>query len=422
MLGVNRLVCLGLSHRTAPVELRQQLGALAPSVHLCPAVQELAQLSTCYRVELYAHFAPNVPNARATLVEMLAAAHDVDRETLADHLYVFAGDEAARHLCRVACGLDSLVLGEAEILGQVAAAAESAADAGTAGPVLRLLFQSAVRAGRRARAETAIGASPATASSMGLALAREALGDLRGRRVLVVGLGQVGLQALKVLRSQGVAEIGVANRGRRRAEEVAATAGGRAFGLDELREALAWADAVVTATAALDTVVGHADVAAALAERPDRPLVLVDLAVPRDIDPAAGRLPGVRLFDVDDLRGGLDAAAAARAREVPRVEAIVAEETTRFSRRCRELDVEPFVTDLRRRADAIRERELERTLRHLGDVDPETARHVRHLSESLVNKLLHEPTARLREKASEGEADELLPAFRELFGLAQRGS
>lgn len=421
-MPVDRLVCLGLSHRTAPVELRQQLGVLAPAVDRCPAVHELVPLSTCYRVELYAHFAPNVSNARATLVDVLAAAHEVDREALADHLYVLAGDEAARHLCRVACGLDSLVLGEAEILGQVGDALEAADDAGTTGPVLRLLFQSAVRAGRRARAETAIGASPATASSMGLALAREVLGDLRERRVLVVGLGQVGLQALKVLRSQGVAEIGVANRGRRRAEEVAAATGGRAFGLDELREALAWADAVVTATAAPDAVVGRADVAAALAERPDRPLVLVDLAVPSDVDPAAGHLPGVRLFDVDDLRSGLDAAAAARAKEAPRVEAIVAEETARFSRRSRELDVEPFVSDLRRRADAIRERELERTLRHLGDVDPATARHLRQLSESLVNKLLHEPTARLREKAGEGEADELLPAFRELFGLAQRGS
>jgi len=419
---VDRLVCLGLSYRTAPVELRQQLGALAPSVDRCPAVQELVPLSTCYRVELYAHMAPNVPNARATLVEMLAAAHDVDRDDLDDHLYVFAGDEAVRHLYGVACGLDSLVLGEAEILGQVGGALEAADGAGIAGPVLRLLFESAVRAGRRARAETRIGASPATASSMGLALARETLGDLRGCRVLVVGLGQVGLQALKVLRGQGVTQIGVANRSRRLADEVAATAGGRAFGLDELREALAWADVVVTATGAPETVIVHADVAAALAERPERPLVLVDLAVPRDVDPTVGRLPGARVFDVDDLRAGLDAAAAARAREVPRVEAVVADEAARFSRRRRELDVEPFVTDLRRRADAIRERELERTLRHLGDVDPETARHLRHLSESLVNKLLHEPTARLREKAGEGEADELLPAFRELFGLAQRGS
>jgi len=419
---VDRLVCLGLSYRTAPVELRQQLGGLVPSADRCPAVQELVPLSTCYRVELYAHMAPNVPNARATLVEMLAAAHDVDRDALDDHLYVFTGDEAVRHLYGVACGLDSLVLGETEILGQVGGALEAADGAGTAGPVLRLLFESAVRAGRRARAETRIGASPATASTMGLALARETLGDLRGCRVLVVGLGPVGLQALKALRSQGVTQIGVANRSRRLADEAAATAGGRAFGLDELRVALAWADVVVSATGAPETVIGRDDVAAALAERPERPLVLIDLAVPRDVDPAAGRVPGARVFDVDDLRAGLDSAAAARAREVPRVEAVVAGEAARFARRRRELDVEPSVTDLRRRADAIRERELERTLRHLGDVDPETARHLRHLSESLVNKLLHEPTARLREKAGEGEADELLPAFRELFGLPQRGS
>jgi glutamyl-tRNA reductase len=380
-------------------------------------VEEHAVLSTCYRVELYAYLEDGVEEAREELLGVLAEGHGVARDLLVDHLYVHAGEDVARHLCRVAAGLDSLVLGEAEILGQVGDAFEESRAGRTSGPVLTLLFRTAIGAARRARAETAIGANAATASSMALALAAGALGGLRERRALVVGAGRIGLQTLKAVSGRRIADVAVANRTRERAVETAASFGATVYGLDELERALAWADVVVSATSSETPVVTAAAVQAAMSGREERPLVLVDLAVPADVERDAGDVTGVRLFDVDDLRAGLDDAMSSRLREVPAVEAIIEEEVESFARRFRELEVEPLVGELRRQAEAIRIQELERTLRDLGDVDPETAARIEHLSRALVKKVLHEPTVRLRERAGAGEADDVAAAARELFGL-----
>jgi glutamyl-tRNA reductase len=414
---VDRLVCLGLSHRTAPVELRERFGTLGLGAERCPEVIEHLVLSTCYRVELYAFLADGVEDARDVLVAALADAHGVDREALVDHLYVHSGPDVARHLARVAAGLDSLVLGEAEIQGQVREAFESAE---TVGPVLALAFRAAIGAGRRARSETAIGANPGTASSMALSLAEGVLGDLRGRNALVVGAGRIGLQTLKALTARGITSVAIANRTPGRASEAADRFGCAAFGLDRLEEALEWADVVVTATSSQEPVIDSHAVRAALARRPDGRLVFVDLAVPSDVDRGVAEIEGVSLFDVDDLRAGLDDAMAARLREVPKVEAIVEEEVAAFARRYGELEVEPLVASLRQQAESIREHEVERALRRLGEVDPETAEQIDLLSRALVKKLLHEPTARLRERAGDGEADDVAATVRELFGLASR--
>ena len=415
---MDRLVCLGLSHRTAPVELRERLGSLAPGTAGCPAVEEHAALSTCYRVELYAYLADGVDDARDELIRVLAETHAVDRDLLVDHLYVHAGEDVARHLSRVAAGLDSLVLGEAEILGQVGSAFERAKGERTVGPVLELLFRTAITAGRRARSETAIGANPATASSMALSLADGALGGLGERRALVIGAGRIGLQTLKALARRGVSQVAIANRTRERAVELGSPFGAEAYGLDQLVDALGWADVVVSATASELPVVHEETVRAALASREERPLVLVDLAVPADVERSAADVPGVSLFDVDDLRAGLDGALTARLHEVPSVEEIVEEEVAAFRRRRRELEVEPLVAELRSRAEAVRAQELARALADLGDVDPATAERIEHLSRSLVTKLLHEPTVRLRERAGSGDADEVAAAVRELFDLS----
>lgn len=400
------------------MELRERVGSLGLGAERCPAVLEHATLQTCYRVELYARLTSGVDDARDELVEALSAAHGVSRELLLDHLYVHAGEDVARHLCRVASGLDSLVLGEAEILGQVGDAFESAVDAGTVGPGVSLLFRAAISAGRRARAETAIGANPATASSMALALAAGALGALTGKRLLVVGAGRIGLQTLKAADGRGIARIAVANRTLDRAAEVARRFGASVHGLDELAAALADADAVVSATSSESPVLRAALVREAMAGRTGRPLVVVDLAVPADVDREAGDVPGVRLFDVDDLRAGLDDAMAARLREVPKVEALVEEEVERFGRRYRELEVEPLLSELRRRAESIRAREVERALADLGDVDPAVAERMEHLSRTLVKRLLHDPTVRARERAGAGDADEVADAVRDLFGIS----
>jgi glutamyl-tRNA reductase len=415
---VHRLVCLGLSHRTAPVELRERIGALGAGAERCPAVLEHATLQTCYRVELYARLTAGVEDARDELVEALASAHAVPRELLLDHLYVHAGEDVTRHLCRVAAGLDSLVLGEAEILGQVRDAFETGRDGGTVGPGLTLLFRTAIGAGRRARSETAIGANPATASSMALALAQGMLGDLARKRLLVVGAGRIGLQTLKAAERRGIADVAVANRTPERAAEVARRFGASAHALDELAGPLATADVVVTATAAESPVVSSEVVRVAMADRVDRPLVVVDLAVPSDVEREVGDVAGVRLFDVDDLRAGLDDAMAARIREVPKVEEVVEQEVEAFARRYRELEVEPLLSELRRQAESIRERELDRALSDLGDVDPAVAERIDHLSRTLVKRLLHDPTVRARERAGAGDVDEVADAVRDLFGIS----
>ncbi len=414
---MERLVCLGLSHRTAPVELRERIGALGPGAARCPAVLEHVSLQTCYRVELYALLTDAVDDARDELLDALSDAHGVERDLLVDHLYVHSGEDVARHLGRVGAGLDSLVLGEAEILGQLGDAFEAGMSAGTVGPILKLLFRSAIATGRRARAETAIGANPATASSMALALAEGALGGLRGRRLLVLGAGRVGLQTLKAASGRSFGALAVANRTPERAREVAERFGATPWGLDGLQEALAEADVVVTATSSESPILGTDPVRAAMSLRPDRPLVLVDLAVPADVEREVGGIDGVRLFDVDDLRAGLDDAMAARLREVPRVEAILEEDVAEFGKRYRELEVEPLLAELRRQAESIRERELERALRDLGELDPAIAERVDHLTRALVKKLLHDPTVRLRERAGEGDADEVADTVRELFGI-----
>jgi len=414
---VDRLVCLGLSHRTAPVELRERIGALGLGAERCPAVLEHVSLQTCYRVELYALLATGLDDARDELLDALSRAHEVGREELVDHLYVHSGHDVARHLCRVASGLDSLVLGEAEILGQVREAFDAGTAARTAGPGLALLRRTALTAGRRARTETRIGANPATASTMALALAEGASGELRGASVLVVGAGRVGLQTLKALVGRGTARIAIANRTFERAVEVAARFDAEPHGLDRLGEHLARADVVITATGSEAPVLTFDTVVQAMSGRPERPLVIVDLAVPADVEREAGSVPGVRLFDVDDLRAGLDESIAARLREVPSVEAIVEEEVERFARRLRELEVEPVVTELRRRAESIREREVARVFADLGDVDPRVVERVEHLSRVLVKKLLHDPTVRLRERAGSGDADEVAEAARDLFGI-----
>jgi len=415
---VHRLVCLGLSHRTAPVELRERIGALGPGAERCPAVLEHATLQTCYRVELYARLTSGVEDARDELVDALSSAHGVSRELLLDHLYVHAGEDVARHLCRVAAGLDSLVLGETEILGQVRDAFDSAREAGTAGPGIELIFRTAITAGRRARAETAIGANPATASSMALALAEGALGDLRDRNLLVVGAGRIGLQTLKAAGGRGITRIAIANRTPERAAEVAERFGASAHGLDALAAKLAAADVVVTATASEVPVISAELVAAATADRSERPLVVVDLAVPADVEREAGDVPGVRHFDVDDLRAGLDDAMTSRIAEVPKVEALVEAEIDDFGRRYRELEVEPLLSELRRQAESIRAREVERALGDLEGVDPDVAERIEHLSRTLVKRLLHDPTVRARERAGAGDADEVADAVRDLFGIS----
>ncbi len=362
---INRIVCVGVNHRTAPVEYREKLGSDLPVLceRMCArahaatngvgeSIRELAWLSTCSRVELYALVGEH--GESAPLVTILAEAGGMDPTDVAGHTYRHCGYEAVRHLCRVASGLDSMVLGEPQILGQVARALEDARSSGTVGPVLNRVFHRAVRTGRRARSETAIGRNPASMSSVAVAMASRVVGSLRDRRVLVIGLGEMGSVTVKALRSRQVREIAVANRTRARAEEVSARWGYRAYPMDELAAALAWADVVVSSTRCPHLIVDGGVVAEVVARRDGRALVFVDIAVPRDIDPAVREIPGVHLFDADDLSGSLDDGLAARRNEIPRVERIVAEEMASFETELRELEVGPRIEQMRQKAEMIR--------------------------------------------------------------------
>lgn len=412
------ILCLGLSYRTAPVELRERLGCsladVQPNLPTATAVKELVLLSTCNRIELYAAAAPAPVCPRTELMQLLARTTGLAPEAFAADTYTYADEEAMHHLLRVASGLDSLVLGEPQILGQVTDAYMTAVAAHTTGPILDALFKTAIRTGKRARTETAISSNPASVSSVAINLAQQILGDLSTQRVLVVGAGEMGQAAVKALHHRGLTRVDVANRTLARAQSLVAAGHGRAYSLGELGPAIAAADVVISAAAMPQPIIGRA----LLAGR-ERPLVLVDIAVPRNVDTAVAGLPGVHLFDVDDLQTTLDESLAARQAEVPHIEAIIAVETQGLYAQLRELSIKPVIVEMRRKAEQIRETELERTLRYLRDVDPEVLAHIHHFSRSLVNKLLHEPTVRLKEKASDNQAGEYAHAVRELFGLRE---
>lgn len=427
-MSPSSIVCLGLSHQTAPIELRERLSCSLVDFSSLPIPRrrgkpdvapfgEMVVINTCNRLELYVRFDDSDVDRRAILAEQLATARDAKLDEISDHLYFLVGQEAVEHLFLVAAGLESQVLGEPQILGQVTDAYMAAVEADTAGPVLTALFRAAIRVGKRARTETAISNNPASIGSIAINKAQQIVGDLRLRRPLVVGMGEMGQLAMRSLQSRGVRQIAVANRTRDKAETFGNGCIGDFYTLAELVDSLAEADVVISATAAPHVIIGRDMVLAAMSKRAGKELVLVDIAVPRDVDPVVGDIPGVHLFDMDDLQSDLDDALAARQQEIPRVKAIIQEEVTSFETELRQVSIRPLIAGLRQKAELIRQRELERTLRFMGDVDPRTLRQMQLFSRSLVNKLLHEPTVRLKEKAGNGESVEYAEALQHLFSL-----
>jgi glutamyl-tRNA reductase len=420
MERMSRLVCLGLSHQTADVELRERMSGLTGDALRSPAIQELVVVSTCNRVELYAYLAPALEDSRSVVIDLVAQAQGIDQAQLTHHLYWHTGRAVVEHLCRVATGLESLVLGEPQILGQIGSAFQSAQQTKQTGAVLSTVFRIAIEAGKRARTETAISTNPASISSVAIALAHSIVGNFRHRRILVVGYGEMGRLTVKTLRSRGVTQIDLANRTVDKVSAVVEQWGGHAYGLDALDEALAHADILFTAASSAAPLLDAEMVQQAMTRRGRPTLVVIDLAVPRNVAPEVAALPGVHLFDVDDLRSSLDEALSARQRERPRVDAIISEEVAHCDRLLQELSMRPVILDLRQKAEEIRQREIERTLRSLGDVDPAVVNQIQVLSRALVNKLLHEPTVRLKQKASDEDVADYAAALRHLFGLEER--
>lgn len=419
------LLCLGLNH-TTPLDLRERLALSEEQVRSalarlgCGGSQvsaEMVILSTCNRIEIYA--ASN-SDTFAELEVFLSEVCGLPIGDFLPHLYRLRQEEAARHLFEVAAGLDSLVLGEPQILGQVTRALELARGQAAAGPLLSRLFQAAIHAGKRARTETPISCNPATVSSLAAAMAEKAIEDLAAAQIVVLGAGEMAELAVEALRKRGVARVLVVNRSLERAQGLVRRWGAEAATFESLEAALLRADILIASTGAPHILLHAEMVAAAMAARADRPLVLLDIAVPRDVDPAAAEVPGVRLFDIDSLNSRLEQSLAERLRAVPFVQSILGEELGDFAQYLRSLDMLPVIADLRRQAEAIRRAELQKTLRHLPDLTEAERARVEALTEALVKKLLDAPTNRLRAEAACPHAPEYAAVARTLFGLSGR--
>jgi glutamyl-tRNA reductase len=414
-----RLVLVGLSHHRASVELRERVAlGREEAAELARALAgdkgEAVCLSTCNRTELYlAHVAPAFMEDQALYV--LNGLSGLDEDALSSALYRLRDEAAALHLFRVAAGLDSMVPGEGEILGQV----RTAYEIGAPGPVLDRLFQEAIHTGKKVRAQTAIAESPASVSAAGAALAQQVFGELDERSILLVGAGKVSELTARNLLSRGARIAAVANRTLDHAEHLARRLGAQAITLDRVRGQLESADVVVSSTSAPGFVLRRADVEAALPARRGRPLFLIDLAVPRDLDPEIHELDGCYLYDVDDLEAVVAESLAGRRREAERAEAIVSEEAERFRAWQASLDVVPAIASLRARAEEIRTAELARLEGRLGALSESERRAVESATARIVDKLLHLPTVRMKQAAVTADGVIYADAVRHLFGLGE---
>jgi glutamyl-tRNA reductase len=414
------LTVVGVSHRTAPIDVRERLtfGAeeIAPALaSLCrdDLGTEAVLLSTCNRTEIYAASREDstiAADALRLLSERLGA-------PAADVGYVHHDKDAVAHLFRVTSGMDSMILGEAQIHGQVRRAWELGR--GTSRAVLNRLFQSALLVGSRVRTETALARGAASVSSAAVLLARQIFGSLAGRRAMVLGAGEMAELALECLTGEGVRAAIVANRTFERAEELARRHGATAVHYDECWSGLAEVDLLLCSTAAPRAVVTPERLAAGLAARGGRPLCILDIALPRDVEPAVGALEHVYLYDLDDLRAVAAANLDRRRLELPTAEQVVADETQRFWDWVAGLAAVPVLTEMRGRLDDLRERELAQALRRLPELTPAERATIEHFSRTLMNKFLHEPTVRLRAAAANGRGLGVVDAARYLFALGE---
>jgi glutamyl-tRNA reductase len=417
------VVVIGLNHRTTPLDLLERMtigdAALTKALHDLvhrEHVSEAVVLSTCNRTEVYA-VAEKFHGAYQDIRDFLSEAAYLAPEDFADHLYVHYDAPAVTHLFAVASGIDSVVVGESEILGQVRTAWERAREEGAAGPTLNLLFRHALEVGKRARTDTAISRSTTSVSQAAVAMASERLGGLEGKRILVLGAGEMGEAMALGLAKAGAADLVLANRTWERAVELADRVGGRAVRLLDVPTALVDVDVLLTSTGASAALLQVEDIAAIADRRAGRPMLIVDIAVPRDVDPAVGAIEGITLLDMEDLRTFADAGRESRLREVSAVQGILEEELERYLGVTSAREVAPMIVAQRDRAEEVRRAELERFRSRLDRLEPSELEAVEALTRGILGKLLHEPSVVLKEAAGSPRGDRLVASLRELFGL-----
>lgn len=423
-----KILLIGLSHKTAPVEIRERLdfnsNALRSALthfdtnHTQAHLQDVREgiiLSTCNRLEVYT-LVRDAETAIEGVIKLLSRSCETPADVFSEHLYFLEDDAAVQHLLKVAAGLDSMVLGEPQILGQITDAYEAALSQGAAGTVLSAMFRAAIHAGKRVRTETRIGVNPASISSVAARFANELLGDLSNQHVVLIGAGEMGAVAVRALRKRGVTKITVANRTYKNAEELASEWNGKAITFQQLPDMLVSSDIIITCTGAPHTIVDRQLIESSVAARNGRPLFLIDIAVPRDINPDVTELPNVHLRDIDDLQEVADDNVEARRAEIPLVEIVVGEEVTQFLEWFASLDAVSTITDLRGQVEQIRQRELTQ-LFNRADLNEQEQELVKLMSHRLINKILHQPTLRLKDEAAEGNGAAYVSVVRNLFDL-----
>lgn len=419
------LLVVGISHRTAPVELRERLdfqargvGDALRSLAARGSTREAVLVSTCNRAELYVA-CDDAGATREDLVAFVSDFHRVAAAEIAPHIQDVRDLDAARHLFRVAAGLDSLVVGEPQILGQVKEAHTAAADAQTVGPVLNRLFHSSFAVGKRVRTETGLGSGAVSVSFAAAALARKIFGDLKGRTVTVVGAGEMGKLTALHMKSYGVQTVTIVSRTMAHAARTAEAIGGAsAAPWEELDTVLGLSDIVITATGAAAPILTKARIEAGMRPRRNRPLFVIDIAVPRDVEPAAGEIEQVFLYNIDDLRATVRENMARRASEVGRAEEIVGEEVDKFGAWLRSRSAIPTVVALRQRFEAIRRAELDRLGYKLATLPPEARDRIDEITHLIVEKLLLTPTEQLKSVGDSETVGAYAEALTRLFGLA----
>ena len=415
---MTELLALGVSHHTAPVALRERLalteragGRFLQELVAHDEISEAVAISTCNRTEIYLVTSDPV-RAEAELLGQLARGAGIRPTELAAIVYSPRNCDAARQLYRVTAGLDSMIIGEAEVQGQVKRAYETALAAGTTGPLTNRLFSAALQAGKRARSETGIGRERVSVSSVAVDLARDVVGDLTARSVVIIGAGETAELTARALADQGVRTVFVANRRADRARSLAQHFGGEVGSLDSLPARMEEADIVVASTASPHPIVEADELAVVMRARGGRPLVLIDIAVPRDIDHACGEIEGVRVYDMDDLQAVVTRNLGVREAERARAEAVVEEEIQRFARWLAQLDVMPTITALREHGTEIVDQVLAENAGRWESASPRDLARIEAVARSVMQRLLHEPTIRLKESGHGRQQ-----VLRELFGL-----
>ena len=414
-----QLALVGLSHKTAPVEVRERMAFSSDALRAAltslvgrQEVNEALILSTCNRVEVVAESADE-----RLIREFLCEFHQIPHESVSKHLYSFRNVEAIRHVFRVAASLDSMVIGEPQILGQVKEAYRIAADAGTVGMHLSALMNRAFAVAKKVRSETGISQSAVSVSYAAVELARKIFGDLTGKTVMIIGASKMGELAAKHLKRAGVSSVLVTNRTFERAVELAKVFEGAAVPFEHFADHMVGADIVITSTGATHFIIGKSQAEQIIHRRKNKPMFFIDIAVPRDIDPSVNEIDNAFLYDIDDLQQVIDENLKERLKEASRAEEIITSEVEAFCLKMKGREVVPTIVQLRETLEKLRRDEIERNRRHLKDLSPEQQEALDQITKSLVNKILHTPIEQLKQLAHDPQGPDIADLIRKIFNV-----